>query len=212
MESAALKFGNSRPRYLLAAPGRFFTRRIVSSVAVGALLVGGLGAASTSPAHATPTFTNTTSISSGLGDNMTYGVYAVGSTIYAATEGGLSISTNGGTTFTNYTTADGLGNNIVYGVYAVGSTIYAATHGGLSISIGVGSQGEELLPAPIIQQFGKVTSGSCDAAAPESLNWSSVASGRWSESWAQWVNNGAGGAVCTRTLVYSSSQSHWVVA
>ena len=71
-----------------------------------------------------------------------YGVYASGSNIYAATRGGLSISTNGGSSFTNYTTTstnNGLGNNAVYGVYASGSNIYAATDGGLSISTNGGS-------------------------------------------------------------------------
>ena len=63
-----------------------------------------------------------------------FGVYAVGSTVYAATNGGLSISTDGGNSFTNKTTANGLGSNIVYGVYAVGRTVYAATVGGLAIS------------------------------------------------------------------------------
>ena len=48
-------------------------------------------------------------------------------------------STNGGSSFTNYTTANGLGVNIVNGVYASGSSIYAATLGGLSISTNGGS-------------------------------------------------------------------------
>ena len=61
------------------------------------------------------------------------GVYADGSTVYAATSG-LSISIDGGATFTNRTDANGLGNTLVNGVYADGSTIYAATRGGLSIS------------------------------------------------------------------------------
>ena len=61
------------------------------------------------------------------------GVYADGSTVYAATSG-LSISIDGGATFTNRTPEDGLGSNRVHGVYADGSTIYAATDGGLSIS------------------------------------------------------------------------------
>ena len=39
-------------------------------------------------------------------------------TVYAATNRGLSISTDGGATFTNRTPADGLGSNIVEGVYA----------------------------------------------------------------------------------------------
>ena len=61
-------------------------------------------------------------------------VYASGSSIYAATQGGLSISTNGGSSFTNYTTANGLGSNTVRGVYADGGNIYAATSGGLGIA------------------------------------------------------------------------------
>ena len=62
------------------------------------------------------------------------GVSVSGSSIYAATGGGLSISTNGGTSFTNYTTANGLGSNFMRGVYASGSSIYVATEGGLSIA------------------------------------------------------------------------------
>jgi hypothetical protein len=73
------------------------------------------------------------------------GVYASGSNIYAATIGGkggiggVSISTNGGTSFTNKTIANGLGSNDVYGVYVSGSSIYAATAGGVSISTDGGS-------------------------------------------------------------------------
>jgi len=157
-------------------------------------------------------FTNRTT-ANGLGNNTMWGVLVVGSTIYAATDGGLSISTDGGTNFTNYTIVNGLGNNVVFGVFVDGSTVYAATSGGLSISVGSGSgsQRDASPPAPVIQQFGKPASGVCDSAAPESLNWSSVASSGWSESWAQWVNGGNGGGVCTRTLVYSTAQSRWVV-
>jgi hypothetical protein len=79
------------------------------------------------------TFTNRTT-ADGLGANLLWGVYAVGSTVYAATNGGLSISTDSGATFTNKTTTNGLGANDVRGVYADGSTVYAATGGGLSIS------------------------------------------------------------------------------
>jgi hypothetical protein len=46
----------------------------------------------------------------------------------------LSISTDGGATFTNRTTANGLGDNYVRKVYVFGSRIYAATNGGVSIS------------------------------------------------------------------------------
>jgi hypothetical protein len=62
-------------------------------------------------------------------------VYAMGNKVYAATGAGLSISTDGGATFNNRTTANSmLGSNDVRDVYAVGDTIYAATGAGLSIS------------------------------------------------------------------------------
>lgn len=73
------------------------------------------------------------------------------------------------------------------------------------------SSAQSSTPAPIIQQFGKPRTGTCDAAAPQSLNWSGVASGGWSETWGEWMNDGKGGAVCTRTLVYSTAQSRWIV-
>ena len=66
-------------------------------------------------------------------------------------------------------------------------------------------------PTPIVQQFGKPAAGMCDAAAPVTLNWGGAGSGGWGESWAQWMNNSKGGAVCTRTLVYSSSRGAWTV-
>ncbi len=69
------------------------------------------------------------------------GVYASGSTVFAATEGdgffsdgGLSISTDAGANFTTYTTGDGLGSDEVLGTYASGSTVYAATFDGFSKS------------------------------------------------------------------------------
>lgn len=66
-------------------------------------------------------------------------------------------------------------------------------------------------PAPLFQQFGKPASGTCNEVAPQSLNWAGVAGGGWGDSWAQWVNGGKGGAVCTRTLIYSSTLSKWIV-
>jgi hypothetical protein len=123
-------------------------KRQTRSSVIAALTVFALaGVAAPSPAAAgIVTFTNYT-FTDGQGNNLIQDVqanavqevYAVGSTIYAATGGGLRISTNSGANFTNYTTTDGLGSNIVRGVYAVGSTIYAATQGGLSISTDSGA-------------------------------------------------------------------------
>ena len=54
-------------------------------------------------------------------------VYTVG--------GGVSISPDGGTSWTTYTQSEGLGSNKVLSVYALGSTVYAGEYGG-GLSIG----------------------------------------------------------------------------
>lgn len=69
---------------------------------------------------------------------------------------------------------------------------------------------ESSAPAPLVQQFGRPTSGTCNAAAPKDLDWAGVASGGWGESWAWWMNGGKGGAVCNRVLAYSP-RGMWVV-
>ncbi len=56
-------------------------------------------------------------------------VYATGSTVYAATLNGLSVSTDRGKSFKTALKVDWM-----RGVYAVGSTVYVATDGGLHIS------------------------------------------------------------------------------
>ncbi|MFN0112932.1 MAG: beta strand repeat-containing protein [Blastocatellia bacterium] len=88
-------------------------------------------------------FGNKTTLS-GLGHNQVYDVYAVDSTVYAATSDGLSISYNGGANFTNISPGNELGSNSVLGVYAAdtagyGRVVYAATRGGLSISYSGGT-------------------------------------------------------------------------
>ena len=70
---------------------------------------------------------------------------------------------------------------------------------------------ERVLPADVIQEFGYSTLATCDAAAPEGLNWAGVPSGGWGMSWGQWMNGGNGGAVCTRTLYYNASTEAWAV-
>jgi hypothetical protein len=97
------------------------------------LLVFVFSAIGVTPAYAVWIFANKTT-ANGLGSNTVNGVFASGSTVYSATDGGLSISIDGGNTFINKTTANGLGNNTVYDVFASGSEVYAATAYGLSIS------------------------------------------------------------------------------
>lgn len=85
-------------------------------------------------------------------------------------------------------------------------TLTLGSSGGGGASSGAGSA-----PAPVVQEFGLPASGTCDAAASEDLNWAGVASGGWGVSWAQWMNGGTGGPVCTRTLFYDTTAASWAV-
>lgn len=115
-----------------------------SGTTVYAATSGGLGISTNGGAS----FTNKTydaNLATSLGSNTVTGVWGDGTTIYAATyplngsPGGLSISTDGGATFTRKTMDNGLGSNAVNKVWASGSTVYAATAAGLSISTDGGS-------------------------------------------------------------------------
>lgn len=71
---------------------------------------------------------------SGMGNAQILGIYVNSATIYVGTSGGLSVTSNSGSTWQNYTTTQGLGSNTVYGVWGSGSDLLASTTGGLSAS------------------------------------------------------------------------------
>jgi len=85
-----------------------------------------------------------------------------------------------------------------------------------SIGLQPGEPDEDWIgPAPVTQQFGapsEATADRCAQSAPADLDWAGVPSGGWGVSWAQWINDGAGGMVCTRTLIYDRWQDRWVLA
>lgn len=85
-------------------------------------------------------------------------------------------------------------------------TVIAASNDGGTDSISAPVAG----PSDLLQQVGKPAGGCQSITAPE-LNWAGVPNGGWHESWAQWVNGGEGGTVCTRTLAYSTSTNAWFV-
>ena len=150
-------------------------------------------------------------------------MFARGSNVYVGTSGGVSISTNGGATFTNYTT--GLGSTSVQGIYVdtVG-TIYAATMSGLSISTdggstftnyttaeGLGSDFTYAVAASgdtiYVGSSGGLSISFSPASATPIPMWQQAiarASGTetcpedYTPSWAQWPNNGTGGYVCNK--------------
>lgn len=186
-----------------------------SSITVSACNAGASSASVTSSSVSwtspTDTLTVVNNCSSGGGTSMSLSVWrVVGGTQFSAA---LSI-TNG-----NQATTSALGSDVteirIYQFIGPGNGALLATVAASSPSTGGGgtpaTSSDASPPAPIVQQFGKPASDTCDATAPESMNWSGVTSGGWGESWAEWMNGGAGGAVCTRTLVFSTSQSRWVV-
>jgi len=79
------------------------------------------------------------------------------------------------------------------------------------VAAGGGDDSGSSAPAPVLQQFQMLATGTCDEAQPEGLNWGGASSGGWGESWAQWANESQGGPVCTRTLAYNTSTGTWQV-
>ncbi len=71
---------------------------------------------------------------------------------------------------------------------------------------------ESTTPADVQQAVGMPASGTCDAITDPALNWGDAPSGGWVSSWGQWLNDGAGGAACVRTLTYNADTALWEVA
>lgn len=129
------------------------------------------------------------------------------------TGGAATLSNASGLTFGSTSLSDGAGTNGTVAAASGGFQIASsgAGCGGFTASVTFSATPRTSGPPPIIQQFGKPVSGTCDAAASATLNWAGVAGGGWGDSWAQWMNAGLGGPVCTRTLSYSLSQRKWVI-
>jgi hypothetical protein len=87
-------------------------------------------------------------------------------------------------------------------------TVTAASGGGTDPSSDTRALNSGL--CAVLQQVGLPADG-CESVQDSQLNWSGVPFGGWSISWAEWVNGGKGGAVCTRTLTYSSATGAWLV-
>jgi len=134
-----------------------------------------------------------------------------------STRSGILMARSGSTTYetgTNVTSfaIPGLDQSSAYTI-----TLQAEnTHGwGLTTTVSVGSTGsddEDQTPPAIIQQVGLPPSGMCEDVAEGMFGTQSFVPGGWVQSWAQWMNGGLGGAVCTRTLVYSNAQGRWILA
>jgi hypothetical protein len=66
-------------------------------------------------------------------------------------------------------------------------------------------------PVPDVHQaVGLPSTGTCASVSMPGLDWAAVATGGWTPSWAQWMNEGRGGFTCQRTLHYSDG--HWALS
>ena len=147
--------------------------------------------------------------------NFTNFTYAVGGWVPLPSSGtvlGVGTTVRERVTSTNTTLPDGTFNMVFYD--NVPASIATLTNAviGTGVTPSGGSASTESSPPQIVQQFGRPTSGTCEAVANADLNWGGAESGGWSESWAEWMNGGLGGAVCTRTLTYRSSTGVWSAA
>ena len=66
--------------------------------------------------------------------------------------------------------------------------------------------------APVHQAVGAPETGTCSTFTDESLDWGGVSSGGWADGWGSWLNDGAGGAACVRTLTFDPTTQTWSVA
>jgi hypothetical protein len=145
-------------------------------------------------------------------------VFANPATITAATQYALVLSCQScasgfpfmsrigwGTATNSY--SDGIADNSNYSPWAGGGLDFMfATYVSLaSVAVFAGPT-----PADVLQQVGLPKSGTCADVDDSKLNWAGVSAGSWTPSWAQWINNGSGGAICGRTLYYAPS-GRWAV-
>jgi hypothetical protein len=72
-----------------------------------------------------------------------------------------------------------------------------------------GSDGQA--PPSVLQQLPLPAAGECTAIDDAAYSWGTGLSGGWIKAWGEWVNNRAGGWVCSRTLAWSTAQQGWVV-
>ncbi|MDO9486363.1 MAG: hypothetical protein Q7K25_09925 [Actinomycetota bacterium] len=73
----------------------------------------------------------------------------------------------------------------------------------------IGTSPASAAPPDVLQQVGVPAVGGCAAVVEPSLNLAGVAYGGWGLSWARWINNGAGGPVCSRLLTFDASAADW---
>ena len=124
----------------------------------------------------------------------------------------LSGGVPGAFTYTLTEDLDGTGEGVSWGITSgIGSPLNA-TWNVECIAYSAptpGASPENDTPADAIQEVGLLPGHSCTEIDEASLDWGQTITGGWTSSWAQWMNEGAGGAVCTRTIHYDQANRVW---
>jgi hypothetical protein len=94
---------------------------------------------------------------------------------------------------------------------AAASTIALAGAAALAAPAMAATDTTDTTITDVQQAVGMPASGTCDVA-DSTLDWAGVGSGGWTSGWGQWLNDGAGGLACVRTLTYSASTGTWSIA
>jgi hypothetical protein len=123
------------------------------------------------------------------GDRSDWYVYSDGSGTTTITT--ILLSSNGGSTPLS------VGDKVAEVDQDSVATAFDIIYGGSAVADVVDQS-----PPPVAQAVAMPVSGSCLDVKDADLNWGGAESGNWKPSWQQWVNNGAGGGVCQRTLNY----------
>ena len=185
-------------------------------VAAGVVAVAGLGTSAPASAAANPSIVSVTCVGPGGGcDASKFSASSVianpgdAFTVYNGTNVAVLFSI-GSSIFPAQTLAVGSGlSGSMTAPSTVGSyTLSIPEAGGASIPLTVANDpvapahADGTAPQPVLglQQVGVPASGDC-ADVPVSVGHDQgFPIGGWSKSWGNWINNGTGGAVCTRTV------------
>ncbi len=109
--------------YLALKPYDFF----------GSLFGGGLVVGNVATPHGWAAYQSTNGLAADGVNGIAVDADSSGQDLYVATSGGVSISNNGGTTWSNYHSANGLSDNNVLGIALIDRTLYVLTAGGLAL-------------------------------------------------------------------------------
>ena len=160
------------------------------------------------------TWVSRTPATSSAWSSVTWGGPTGDQTFVAVATGGQVMTSPDGITWTSQTSAaNNAWNSVAWGGDKFAAVASSGTNNRVMTSVGTLSPSggpPPDSPPPVLQQLPAPDSGSCDLTIT-TYDWGGSSSGGWTKSWAQWANDGTGGAVCTRTLVYSSALRHWIV-